>query len=250
MGCNKVSLFFFYGWTNSVLLASPCIITCSNLLIILVAPSTGLVPPFSASRIVTKTLCIQEVVPIKELCLSGHLAALRQDEHPCLVWRHSRAADLTSFFWIVHEGGLKCLPWNLLYRRYLVLRSVMFWFSRDILQYAEITTQAWYSSWNTHLDHCEKVIPITDLHMPTVRMVDISSSPGRSMWAKALSSLLLSWDLLLLVFLFYTFCGTEPCHIRTSPPAGLASWGRPYMLLIILEEAVCIAWWLTIQLCI
>lgn len=125
---------------------------------------------------------------------------------------------------------------------YIVL---MFLFSRDILQYAEIATQAWHSSCNIHLDHCAKVIPITDLYMPTARMVGISSSPGRNMWAKALSSLLLSWELLLLVFRFYTFCGTEPHHIRTSPPAGLASWGRTCMLAIILGKAVCITRWLT-----
>lgn len=101
----------------------------------------------------------------------------------------------------------------------------MFWFSRDTLQYAEITTQEWHSTWNKHLDHYADVIPITDLHMPTVRMEGISSSPGRNMWAKALSSLWLSWELLMLLFQFYTFCGTEPCHIPTSPSAGLALLG-------------------------
>lgn len=121
----------------------------------------------------------------------------------------------------------------------------MFWFSRDILQYAEITTQAWHSTWNIHLNHYAKVIPVTDLHMPTVRMEGISSSPGRNVGAKALSSLWLSWELLLLLFWFYTFCETELCHIRTSPPAGLTSRGTPYLLVIILVKAVSITWWLT-----
>lgn len=124
---------------------------------------------------------------------------------------------------------------------YLVLHSVMFWFSRDTLQYAEITTQAWHSSCNIHLDHYAKVIPVTDLYMPTVRMVGISNSPGRNMWLKpsqAYCSLEGSFCW------FFGFSGTEPRYIPTSPPAGLASWGRPYMLVIILEKAVCITWWL------
>ena len=65
--------------------------------------------------------------------------------------------------------------------------------------------QAWYSNCNVHLDHHAKVIPITGLCMPTIRMLGIPSSPGRNMWAKAILSLFLSSELLLLVVQFLYF---------------------------------------------
>lgn len=50
----------------------------------------------------------------------------------------------------------------------------------EIQRYTEITTQAWHSNCNRHLDHHAKVIPISGLYMPTVRILGIPSSLGRN----------------------------------------------------------------------
>lgn len=218
MDCNKISLFiFFYGWTNTVFLASPCNITCSSPLIILVALSTGLAPPFLASRAVTQTSCVEEVVPVKGLCLSRHPAALRRDGTPLSgmeALQGSCSAQLLLHspwggFNVCHEIYCCEDTWY-----YIVLYFDLVETYCNMLKsqhkpdiavaiYTWITMQKWFplliyicllSGWWASPVHQEGICGL---------------KPSQAYCSR---------DLLLLVFRFYTFCGIEPRHVRTFSP--------------------------------
>lgn len=215
----------FYGRTNSFFLACPCNIICSNPLIILVAASTELVPSFSSSRIGTKSLCcLKWYQPVGARgCVKGSVALNFVKQISCegmpvkssssLRVRWTPLSGVDALQGSFSDRLLLDGPWgvfNVWYKIYLFEDTwcymyAMFWLSREIQQYTEITTRAKYSNCNISLDHCAKVIAITGLYLPTVRMLGIPSSLRRNMWDKASSSLLLSSGFLLLVVQFLYF---------------------------------------------